>query len=514
MSRPPTGTQYQSRTQSVVNGGQNQSFANGGRDRRPARPTKRLILCEDGTWLNSESSDLSDSLNIPSNVTRVSRAIKPMSSDGIPQVVYYHFGVGGSGKITDRLAGLNGGGINEIIREGYGFLATNYTLGDEIFIFGFSRGAYTARSIAGLIGQVGVLTKEGLPYLPEIYRDVQHQHDRNYRPKHPNLPFPNKPDFSDPAYLRELVRRRLTVPDVPIKIVGVWETVGALGVPRIGWLTRIGLQSTTMKDLRFYDTTLSNCIEYAFQALALDERRYQFQPTLWEKMEGNTTTLKQVWFPGAHANVGGGYNDQQIATITLAWMVAQCQSHLDIDLDYVVDQWEEAEDYYKNHDEKVRPWSFGKIFDGLTAFYTLGGQAVRKPGRYCAVDPNTGKETDDPLMDTREFIHPSVRARIKLNGPGIDDEGRYECKALDGWKLIVENEEGMKRPDIYWRSRNAPREGFPRELPEAPLKSLEMELLEYDSVTREYVLKPSGMKRRSVRKVVRREDRSPHGILV
>jgi len=272
--------------------------------------------------LDSDSGSLKSALAIPSNITRLQRAIKPVSSDGIPQVTYYHFGVGAGGGVLDRVVGgFSGSGLGEIVREGYQFLATNYVYGDEIFIFGFSRGAYTARAIAGLIGEVGLLTKDGVPYLAEIFRDVQHQHDEHYRPKHPNQPFPDKPSASDPAYLDELRRRRLTRPGVQVKVVGVFDTVGSLGTPKIGWLQRVGLQSRAQKELAFYDTALSNAIENAFQALALDERRFAFQPTLWEKLEGNDTVLRQVWFPGAHSNIGGGYEDQQVATITLAWMM-------------------------------------------------------------------------------------------------------------------------------------------------------------------------------------------------
>lgn len=460
------------------------------------RPSKRLILCEDGTWLNSDSGNLQGSLNIPSNVTRISRCIKPISQDGIPQVVYYHAGVGAGGGVTNKLAGISGEGLGENVREGYTFLASNYMIGDEIFIFGFSRGAFTARSIAGLIDNTGLLTKEGLPYLAEIWRDVQHKYDDGYDPKYPDLPFADKPSASDPEYNAQLRRRGLTRLDIPIKVVGVWDTVGSLGIPKIGWLTRLGLQSSTMKEYSFYDTSLGNCIEYAFQALSLDERRYSFQPTLWEKLEGNTTNLRQVWFPGAHSNVGGGYDDQQIATISLAWMVAQCQSMLDFDVDYVLDQWDDVEKFYEERKEKVRPWSFGYIYDGITSIYALGGTAIRKPGRYCAIDPTNGKATNEPLIDTREYIHPCVRSRIKLKGPGIHDKGIYECRSLDDWKLVIENEEGAKRPSIYWTSRDKPPPGFARELPEAPLKQLELDLLDYDPETFDYVTKPSGTRKR------------------
>jgi uncharacterized protein (DUF2235 family) len=469
------------------------------RSRQPGggiRPSKRLILCEDGTWLNSGSGSLQGSLFIPSNVTRISRCIKPISADGIPQVVYYHAGVGSGGGFTNKLAGIDGGGLGEIIREGYTYLATNYLPGDEIFVFGFSRGAFSARSIVGLIDQIGLLTKEGLPYLAEIFRDVQHKHDPNYNPKYPDLPFKDKPSASDPEYNQELQRRNLTRLDIPVKVVGVWDTVGALGVPKIGLLTRLGLQSTTMKEYSFYDTALGNCIEYAFQALSLDERRFSFQPAVWEKLEGNQTTLRQVWFPGAHSNIGGGYDDQQIATISLAWMVAQCENFIDFDIDYVLDQWDDCEEYYQKHKEKVRPWSFGFIYDGMLSYYALGGTSVRTPGRYTVIDPTNGRATDEPLMDTREYIHPCVRSRIKLKGPGIHDKGVYECKSLLPWKLIIENEEGMKRPRIVWKSRNKPLPGFDAELPEAPLKPLEREILETDRETFDYVMKPSGSRKR------------------
>lgn len=400
-------------------------------------------------------------------------------------------------------------GLAEIVREGYSFIATNYLPGDEIFIFGFSRGAFSARSIAGLIDQIGILTNEGLPYLPEIFRDVQHRHDPNYVPKHPDLPYRDKPSAIEPEYSQELQRLRMTRLGVPVKVVGVWDTVGSLGTPKIGWLTRLGLQSRAEKELSFYDTSLSDCVEYAFQALALDERRFAFPPTLWEKFEGNKTTLRQVWFPGAHSNIGGGYEDQQIATISLAWMMAQCQPFIDFDLDYVHDQWEDVEDYQEKAYGKIRPWSFGKIFSGLEGIYALGGSKVRTPGRYCATDPTNGKPTDDPLIDTHEYIHPSARARLKLHGPGLDDRGEYECRALQDWKLVVEYpDEGAKRPSVYWKARDKPPEGFSKVLPEAPLWALEQELLKYDPETESYVLRPSGVRSRKSERRGQRRSRS------
>ena len=85
---------------------------------------------------------------------------------------------------------------------------------------------FTARAIAGLIDNIGMLTKDGLPYLAEIFRDVQHRHDSDYKPKHPNKPFKNKPSVMDPRYSHELERRGMTRLRVPIKVIGVWDTVG------------------------------------------------------------------------------------------------------------------------------------------------------------------------------------------------------------------------------------------------------------------------------------------------
>lgn len=186
--------------------------------------------------------------------------------------------------------------MGDNVREAYSFLANNYHHGDEIFLIGFSRGAFTARSIAGLIGEIGLLTKKGLHTLPEVFKDVQHRRDPRYEPNNPNVPFPNKPSASDPRYADELERRGLTRLDVPIKAIGVWDTVGSLGTPRVGWLTKVGLQSSESKEMSFYDTKLANCVENAFQALALDEKRSAFSPAVWEKPEGNRTTLRQVWY--------------------------------------------------------------------------------------------------------------------------------------------------------------------------------------------------------------------------
>lgn len=375
---------------------------------------------------------------------------------------------------------------------------------------GFSRGAFTARSVAGMIGEVGLLTKRGLRSLVEVFHDIQHRNDPGYRPKNPDIPFPNKPTVNNPAYRQELVRRGLTDLDVTVKAIGVFDTVGALGIPRIGLLTKIGIQNSESDRMQFYDTKLSNRIENAFQALALDEKRSAFSPAVWEKPPGNRTNLRQVWFPGVHSNIGGGYDDQGLANITLAWMMAQLSPFLDFRRDFVIKQEEENIAYYKHERKRVRPWSFGKIYDSKTGIYSLGGGKTRTPGGYFCVDPDDPtKELERSLMNTHEYMHPSVRTRIRLKGPGEEDQGRYDPEFVDHWKLVIEYPDGSDgRPNVFWKARFKSKDVSTRVLPESPLWDMEKELLGMDPETEDYVLHPPPSRSRGERRDKNRGARS------
>lgn len=386
--------------------------------------------------------------------------------------------------------------MNQNVREAYAFIANNYERGDEIILIGFSRGAFTARTVAGLISGIGVLTKKGLSYLPEIYKDVLHRRDRRYRSKYPDVPFPNKPSANNPRYVEELQRRGLTKMNVPIKAVGVWDTVGSLGIPRVGILQNLGLQRDESREMAFYDTKLPDGLENAFQALALDETRNSFAPAVWEKPPGNRTRLRQVWFPGVHSNVGGGYDDQELSNITLAWMMSQLSPFMDFDKDYILDEAEANEDYYHDRRKKVRPWSFGLIKNSMAGLYALGGGKPRTPGEYFVNAPDGG-ETEEPLHETHEYIHPSVRTRFVLRGPGREDDGDYEPKALDDWKLIVEYPDGPDgKPDVYWKAKFRDNNVSTRILPEAPLWEFERALLRLSPDMEDEVLHPPPTRRR------------------
>ena len=133
--------------------------------------------------------------------------------------------------------------------------------------------------------------------------------------------------------------------------------------------------------------------------------------------------LRQVWFAGSHGNVGGGCDDQELANITLAWMMAQLSPWLDFNRSYLMQQVEDNDGYYRSEGLRRRPWSFGLLFNSQTGVYALGGGEPRTPGEYRAIDGETGRVTRRPLRDTCEYVHASVRTRFVLRGPGKDDRG-------------------------------------------------------------------------------------------
>lgn len=187
------------------------------------------------------------------------------------------------------------------------------------------------------------------------------------------------------------------------------------------------------------------------QALALDEERKPYAPTLWESPKPGSPSrlkeLKQCWFPGVHVNIGGGTPDTSISSITLAWMITQLSKHLSFKPDYILGQRIQNVDYYKENDLAVATWAMGAIVQDDTGLLNdILGRQVRTPGDYYATNPATGKSTDQRLVETHEFMHPSVHYRIAEHGPGLvksatnPPRGSYEPKALKGWKYFAPGE--------------------------------------------------------------------------
>ncbi|WQF83996.1 Putative Tle1 phospholipase, alpha/Beta hydrolase [Colletotrichum destructivum] len=492
--------------------GDSQQFADCAHRTSKTTNAKRIIVCCDGTWNNSNKMG-----GIATNVARLSSAIAHKCCTGMPQVVYYHRGAGTEeSKVAQYLGGVLGKGVVQDIADIYRFVCDNYNPGDEIFIIGFSRGAFTARSVSGLICNLGLLNRVGLSHFGAIFHD--YQNFPNWRPftwfdKEKHLAgftlsnyerlerferaregrterrdnaameadlddekkkfFKSMTQCRDPetmqmnlqkmakkyrdllekhemilcerqTQIRDGQRKDVFVPlNVKVKAVGVWDTVGSLGWPKMPWEKL--RKDRSADELRFASIDVHPNVEYAFHAIALDEWRTAFKPTLWGKKNNTSTHLRQVWFPGSHSNVGGGFEDQQIATIAMAWMADQLTS---IGVEFSTPEMKRIF-YTLEPDVQAREWAMGRISNpGATtsipdqAYNAVwypwkkltGGNPVlgtRTPGKY---KEDNGKSL---IVDPTELIHPSVRIRYLYDGLGLNDEGEWECAALtkNGFKL-------------------------------------------------------------------------------
>jgi uncharacterized protein (DUF2235 family) len=246
--------------------------------------SKKIIFCADGTW------------DTPQSATNVEKLFNGLSKSAT-QVPFYDKGVGATGLPIEHLVGgAFGLGLFQKVKDGYSQIAQVYDAGDEIFLFGFSRGAYTARSLAGMIAVCGLPTKNFNQQLVETafsaYRDKGNRQQ----------------------LLASLGANALF--DAQIKMVGVWDTVGSLGIPG-------AVFGVTDPLYGFLDTTLHPNVRNAYQALAIDEKRREFPPTLWTSAPVDGQVMEQVWFAGVHGDVGGGYPETGLSNITLSWILSK-----------------------------------------------------------------------------------------------------------------------------------------------------------------------------------------------
>lgn len=262
---------------------------------------KRLVVCCDGTWNFADQPS-------KTNVAKVALSVLPGFAAGKEQRVHYHSGVGT--RRRERLrGGAFGAGLSRNVVDAYRFLVETYEPDDELFLFGFSRGAFTARSLAGLVRNGGILRREHADRIPEawaLYRDRIEQ----------------------PNGAAATLFRRSYARETEIRFIGVWDTVGALGIPVPGptWLQPAAHRFN--RRWAFHNTELSSWVRAAFHALAIDEQRSAFRPALWHQQPGAAEQgqeLKQVWFAGVHCDVGGGYKETGLSDIPLLWMVDQAR---------------------------------------------------------------------------------------------------------------------------------------------------------------------------------------------
>lgn len=298
---------------------------------------KRIVICCDGTW--NRPDQVHDGKVCASNVTKIARCIPPVDPCGVQQLVFYDKGVG-TGRLDRLLGGAFGWGIKRKILDAYRFLIINYQPGDELFFFGFSRGAYTVRSTFGLIRNSGLLKSEFAHKLMDAY-----------------VLYRRRDSASHPDAVESELFRRSYSNEPRAKFIGVWDTVGALGLP-VGGLLRF-----LNKRWSFHDMRLSSWVDNAFQALAIDERRKPFQPSIWDQStKASGQVLEQVWFAGVHSNVGGSYPRTGLSDITLLWMIAKAEAcGLAVDRNCMVTV------------NRLKPDPFGTLYNSQTIWYKIAG---------------------------------------------------------------------------------------------------------------------------------------------
>ncbi|NJP49609.1 DUF2235 domain-containing protein [Streptomyces sp. SBST2-5] len=361
--------------------------------------TQRLVVCCDGTWNFADQPS-------KTNVAKVALAVSRGSAAGGEQRVHYHSGVGT--RRRERLrGGAFGAGLSRDVVDVYRFLVEAYEPGDELFLFGFSRGAFTARSLSGLLRYCGVLRRGHADRIPEawaLYRD---------RIEKPN------------GTAATLFRRSYAY-ETDIRFVGVWDTVGALGipVPDAAWLGPAVARFN--RRWAFHNTELSSWIQGAFHALAIDEQRSAFRPALWHQrpgVAGQGQELKQVWFAGAHSDVGGGYKETGLCDIALLWMVDQARRYgLEFDTEVLSEAGPKVMRPQESVDFQVRPDTAGPLHFSRTGLYRLSRPAHRALG--AAVN-------DQGEPDGNEFLAVPAKERY-------DRDAGYRPPGLE-WYLTAQD---------------------------------------------------------------------------
>jgi uncharacterized protein (DUF2235 family) len=287
---------------------------------------KRLIFCFDGTW-NKLNEDT------PTNVVLAAASIRRSTEEG-PQLIHYDEGVG-TGRLEHFTGGIFGEGLIENVREAYRFLIFNYDPGDQIFVLGFSRGAFSARTFVGLLRHVGPLRRlhaGRIDEAMELYRRRLSGGDdavaklRRFRADYASgvcigteddaWRCQNVPEYTAGA-----------APLLTVRFLGVWDTVAAMGIPANIWGSRF-----VNRKHQFHDATLDGFVESAWHAVALDERRSMFPPTLLGDLtqlnaaknhanDDERAPYQERWFPGVHGSVGGGGDIRGLSDGALAWVL-------------------------------------------------------------------------------------------------------------------------------------------------------------------------------------------------
>jgi uncharacterized protein (DUF2235 family) len=266
---------------------------------------KRIFIGIDGTS-NSAFFD-----RFYSNVYRMNLALAFNNKDGSPQLFIYFSGVGtASYKWLGLLGKAFGEGIDALILQAYVNLVANYEAGDKIYVFGFSRGAVAARALTGMISKSGLVRYECSPSIAAAWQYfIGDDLAGNYRDQKPNV----------------------THEDAAIEFLGVWDTVYGID-------PKLALRKSPFMQLRFPNFHLDQTVKTGIHILSIDDTRKFFRPMLWDKTSDPKQTMEQIWMPGVHSDIGGGYEKAFISTVSLLTMIDRLTERcpdVDFDADYI-----------------------------------------------------------------------------------------------------------------------------------------------------------------------------------
>jgi len=346
---------------------------------------KNIVVLSDGTGADGGR-------NSDSNVYRLFKMLENRTDQ---QITFYDRGVGAQPDsspffvpnqipwLASFLRQMSGRGFARNVLDCYKFIFENYSPGDQIFLFGFSRGAATVRSVSGFIHLFGVLPKSRPELIGRAFKLYKE---------------------SDPDK-RELIAEEFCKDHHPmwtrIKFLGAWDTVFSVGGP-FEWLS-VPVNYISSLRHRFHDLRLSESVEHARQALAVDEKRHAFRPQLWNQLDAlkDYQTVSQVWFTGVHSDIGGGYDDQGLADIPLIWMIKEAQQF--------------GLRLYPPHKVVVSPGAGAKIHNSFKGAWKYLGTKVRS------------WDLDDPPT-----VHESVKIRDQAD-PGYNPWILASAHGIEAW---------------------------------------------------------------------------------
>lgn len=410
----------------------------------PDNKYKNIILCSDGTGNSGGKGRGTNVWHMFLSIDQHGQEVEPEKNR--PQVAFYDDGVGTSSvRIKEIIGGALGIGLGRNIRQLYTSLCKNYAEGDKIYLFGFSRGAFTVRSLAGMISTIGILPGRGLDN-EDLDREVKLAYwaYRSRLDKH-----------RDRLATRYAGGARLHKPRV--HFIGVWDTVNAVGVPfeQLRWFVQrfAVMRRAHSHDLFNVSTDEPNRIDYVYHALAIGEERLSFKPQMYDESltkRAGVKEIEQVWFAGVHSNVGGGYPKPGMAKVALAWMMEKARNR---GLRFIKGAQEQANVEANVHSELYDSRS------GMGAYYRykardLGACSTWGGKQKCRVHVSA---MDRIERETKYYAPTNLPLEFKVVGTGSEQTVREESASGEASQDDEQSRIARYNKLLRDRARNAPR---------------------------------------------------------